>query len=114
MESLKGYVDRIMFQNEENGYTVIRLLVEEKELICVGHCMGISQGENIEAWGTYEVHPTYGKQFRISEYVVAVPTDIIGIERYLGSAYGLHYAHLKARGNAHDLARGLHLTAEFP
>ena len=85
MESLKGYVDRIMFQNEENGYTVIRLLVEERELICVGHCMGISQGENIEAWGTYEVHPTYGKQFHIAEYVVAIPTDVIGIERYLGS-----------------------------
>ena len=85
MENLKGYVDRIMFQREDNGYTVIRLLVGEKEQICVGHLLGISQGENIEAWGDYEMHPTYGKQFRISEYVVVVPTDALGMERYLGS-----------------------------
>jgi exodeoxyribonuclease V alpha subunit len=85
MENLKGYVDRIMFQREENGYTVIRLLVGEKEQICVGRLLGISQGESIEAWGDYEMHPTYGKQFHISEYVVMVPTDALGMERYLGS-----------------------------
>lgn len=85
METLKGYVDRIMFQNMENGYTVIRLLTDGKEQICVGNCMGISQGDNIEAWGEYEIHPSYGKQFRISEYAVAIPTDAFGMERYLGS-----------------------------
>ncbi|MBQ1850705.1 MAG: ATP-dependent RecD-like DNA helicase [Lachnospiraceae bacterium] len=85
MESLKGYVDRIMFQNEENGYCVLRALVDEKEQICVGFCMGISQGESIEAQGEYEMHPTYGKQFRISEYAVVMPTDVASMERYLGS-----------------------------
>ncbi|MCR5459353.1 MAG: ATP-dependent RecD-like DNA helicase [Acetatifactor sp.] len=85
MESIKGYVDRITYQNTENGYTVLRLLIGEKELICVGYCMGISQGETIEAWGEYEMHPTYGKQFHISEYVVTLPTDRLGMERYLGS-----------------------------
>ncbi|MBQ3906632.1 MAG: ATP-dependent RecD-like DNA helicase [Lachnospiraceae bacterium] len=85
MESLKGYVDRIMFQNEENGYCVLRVLVDEKEQICVGFCMGISQGESIEAQGEYEMHPTYGKQFRISEYAVVMPTDVASMERYLGS-----------------------------
>ena len=85
MESLKGYVDRIMFQSKEDGYAVIRLLTDGKEQICVGNCVGISQGESIEAWGEYEIHPSYGKQFRIMEYAVAIPTDALGMERYLGS-----------------------------
>lgn len=85
METLKGYVDRIMFQNAGNGYTVIRLLTGSGEQICIGHCPGISQGESIEAHGDYEVHPSYGKQFRIAEYSVTEPTDAIGMERYLGS-----------------------------
>ena len=85
MESIQGYVDRIAYQNTENGYTVLRLLVEEKELVCVGYCMGISQGDTIDAWGEYEMHPTYGRQFHISEYSVTMPTDKLGMERYLGS-----------------------------
>lgn len=85
MESLKGYVDHVLFQNTENGYTVLSLLVDGKEQVCVGHCMGLSQGETIEALGEYEMHPSYGKQFRISEYSVTVPTDAVGMERYLGS-----------------------------
>lgn len=85
MESLKGYVDHVLFQNTENGYTVLSLLVDGKEQVCVGHCMGLSQGETIEALGEYEMHPSYGKQFRISEYSVTIPTDAVGMERYLGS-----------------------------
>ena len=85
MEQIKGYVDHVMYQDPGSGYTVIRLLADGKEQICVGHCMGISQGENVEAWGEYEMHPSYGRQFRISEYAVTVPTDALGMERYLGS-----------------------------
>ena len=85
METLKGYVDRIMFQNVENGYTVIRLVTDGQEMICTGNLFGITQGQNIEARGEYEMHHSYGKQFRISEYSVVMPTDAVGMERYLGS-----------------------------
>ncbi|MBO4749735.1 MAG: ATP-dependent RecD-like DNA helicase [Lachnospiraceae bacterium] len=85
MELVKGYVDQVTFQNPENGYTVLRLIVSGKELVCTGHLLGISQGESVEAWGDYEVHPTYGKQFRIREYAVTVPSDVFGMQRYLSS-----------------------------
>lgn len=85
METLKGYVDRITFQKNENGWTVLRLIADGKEVTCVGICKGLSQGENIEAQGEYEKHPSYGKQFHIQKYSVVTPTDSAAIERYLGS-----------------------------
>ncbi|MBO4292489.1 MAG: ATP-dependent RecD-like DNA helicase, partial [Lachnospiraceae bacterium] len=85
MEVIKGYVEHIMFQNSENGYTVMKLISDGKDYTCVGLCIGLSQGENIEASGEYEMHPSYGKQFHISEYHVVEPTDSAAMERYLGS-----------------------------
>lgn len=85
METIKGYVDRIQFQNPANGFTVIRLIVEGKEKSCVGFGLGISQGDTIEATGEYENNPNYGMQFRIREYHVTKPTDAAAMERYLGS-----------------------------
>lgn len=85
METIKGYVDRITFQSEKSGFTVLRLIVDGKEKSCVGFGLGISQGDTIEATGEYEMHPSYGKQFHIQEYTVAKPTDAAAMERYLGS-----------------------------
>lgn len=85
MEVLAGYVEHIIFQNAENGYTVLNLVHDGKEMTCVGMCKGLSQGENIEAQGDYIEHPLYGMQFKINTYKVAVPEDKEGMERYLGS-----------------------------
>lgn len=85
MEVLAGYVEHIIFQNAENGYTVLNLVHDGKEMTCVGMCKGLSQGENIEAQGDYIEHPLYGMQFKINTYRVAVPEDKEGMERYLGS-----------------------------
>ena len=86
MEILKGYVDRITFQNSENGWTVLRLVTEDGgETACVGVCKGLAQGETIEAQGNYEKHPSYGRQFHILEYTVSAPADGAAMERYLGS-----------------------------
>lgn len=85
METLSGYVEHIIFQNSENGYTVLNLAAEGEEVICVGMCKGLSQGESISAQGEYIDHPVYGSQFKISGFQVVVPQDSIGMERYLGS-----------------------------
>ncbi len=85
MDTIKGYVDRIQYQNPTNGFTVIRLVVDGKEKSCIGFGLGISQGDTIEASGDYEMNPSYGKQFRIREYRVTKPTDAAAMERYLGS-----------------------------
>lgn len=85
MEKIKGYVDHIIFQNKENGYTVMVLVADSGEITCVGSCRDLSQGETIEAEGEYIEHPVYGMQLKVHAYHVIAPTDSIAMERYLGS-----------------------------
>ena len=85
METVSGYVEHIIFQNTDNGYTVMNLMADGEEVICVGFCRGLAQGENITAQGEYVDHPSYGVQFKLSSYRVVVPEDGAGMERYLGS-----------------------------
>lgn len=85
METVNGYVEHIIFQNNENGYTVMNLVTEGTEITCVGMGKGLSQGDNIAAQGEYVDHPVYGTQFKMSGYQVVVPQDRVGMERYLGS-----------------------------
>lgn len=85
MESLTGYVDHIIYRNADNGYTVLVLVADEEEITCVGIFSGISEGENIEVFGEYTAHPTYGKQFKMERFEQKEPTDEWSIERYLGS-----------------------------
>lgn len=86
-ETVTGYIDHVIFRNDDNGYTVMVLkgLEEEKELTCVGTFPAITQGASIEAMGNYITHPEYGKQFQISSYVEKMPEDALAMERYLGS-----------------------------
>lgn len=85
METIDGYVDHIVFQNRENGYTVMSLITEGEEVTCVGMCRGLTQGDTISARGEYVEHPVYGAQFKINGYQTVTPKDSAGMERYLGS-----------------------------
>ena len=85
METVNGYVEHIIFQNDDNGYTVMNLVSDGDEIICVGTCKGLGQGENITAQGEYVEHPVYGVQFKLSSYSIVMPEDSAGMERYLGS-----------------------------
>ena len=86
-ETVTGYIDHVIFRNEDNGYTVMVLkdTKKEEELTCVGSFPTITQGATIEATGVYTHHPVYGKQFQISSFVEKMPEDTYAIERYLGS-----------------------------
>lgn len=86
-ESVTGYIDHIIFRNEENGYTVFVMkgVAEEEELTCVGTFPVINQGASIEAFGSYTNHHVYGKQFQISSFTEKMPQDALAMERYLGS-----------------------------
>ncbi|MCF0132621.1 MAG: ATP-dependent RecD-like DNA helicase [Blautia sp.] len=86
-ETITGYIDHIIYRNEENGYTVMVLKgVEEiEELTCVGTLPSIAQGASIEAVGDYTRHALYGKQFQIISYQEIMPEDSLAMERYLGS-----------------------------
>lgn len=87
-ESVTGYIDHIIFRNEDNGYTVLVLKGTEgddEELTCVGTFPVISQGATIEASGNFINHHIYGKQFQITSFKEKMPEDAMAMERYLGS-----------------------------
>lgn len=85
METIKGYVDHIIYQNKDNGYAVLSMNVEDEEEICVGIFRGVDNGENLEITGEYVEHPSYGFQFKASSFRVVEPDDLLSMERYLGS-----------------------------
>ncbi len=85
MEKIKGYVEHIVYRNEENGYTVFNLNNDDGDLTCVGKFHYIEEGELFELTGEYTVHKLYGTQLQVETAKVCVPEDLASIERYLGS-----------------------------
>ena len=85
VEKVTGYVEHIVFRNEENGYTVFHLENEDGEVTCVGNLNFITEGEMLELEGEYVNHSVYGNQLKVSAYRVKEPKDLVSIERYLGS-----------------------------
>lgn len=87
LEILEGTVRRITFRNEENFYTVVRLMVgdNEEEVTAVGRFISIHPGENFRLRGEWTTHPLYGRQFRVEEAEPLVPVTLDGIRNYLAS-----------------------------
>lgn len=85
MEVVTGYVEHIVFRNEDNGYTVFNLENEDGETTCVGSFNYINEGEMLELHGDFVNHSVYGSQLKVSSHEVKEPEDLVSIERYLGS-----------------------------
>lgn len=100
---IKGYVERIIYTNSDNGHTILdvsltsdeikRLQAEcpdyaddiDEEMVCVGTLHLINAGEYVVFNGDFTVHQTYGLQFKVTSYEESRPEDMDSIERYLGS-----------------------------
>ena len=85
METIKGFVEHIIYKNPQNGYGVINITSEGAEITCTGIFAGLDEGECIEANGAYVEHAVYGMQFKVDSFCVVVPEDAESVERYLGS-----------------------------
>ena len=86
--SIKGVVERITFQNEENGYVVARLKPEDRPyqlVTVVGNMPSVSVGETLAIYGHWKSHSKYGDQFSIQSYETLMPATVEGIKKYLGS-----------------------------
>ena len=84
-EKISGYVEHIIYHNEENGYTVLTMVVSGEELTIICSISSVSEGEFLEAEGSYILHPTYGQQFQAEKVHVAIPANGVALERYLAS-----------------------------
>lgn len=87
MEQIHGYIERITFQNPENGYTVAQLQMQgQRNPTCiVGIMPNIQPGETVRCCGHWKQHLVHGRQFIVEECYIEAPADVIGIRKYLGS-----------------------------
>lgn len=85
METFSGYVEKIVYRNEDNGYTVLDVSVDGEDITCIGIFQFISEGEYVEVTGKSTSHPSYGDQFNVETYEIKQPEDEKAVLKYLGS-----------------------------
>ncbi len=85
-ETIKGYIEKIIFRNDSNGYTVFEISGDDgSEETCFGTFPVINAGEKIEVTGEYVDHSRYGPQLKMSSYKILQPDDSDAALRYLAS-----------------------------
>ena len=84
---IRGVVERITYQNPENGYTVLKCAVKSyKELVTViGSLLDVNVGSVLLIYGNWKVDSRYGRQFAAESWEETLPATVFGIEKYLGS-----------------------------
>jgi exodeoxyribonuclease V alpha subunit len=84
---LKGQLERVTFENEENDYVVakVRVYGYADLVTIVGNIPSPNPGEILSMSGEWTNHPKFGEQFKVVFCSCAVPASVAGIEKYLGS-----------------------------
>ena len=87
MAVITGFIEKIKFRNEDNGYTVLSVIDQSdgEEVIMVGKLAYAAEGDMIEAVGVITEHPVYGQQLQIESCQMKLPQDEQSVERWLGS-----------------------------
>ena len=85
--TLEGVLERVVFANEENAWSVVRLTVpgQRDPVTAVGNLLGVQPGENLRLSGAWIQDPKYGRQFKVASYQTVAPATRTGIEKYLSS-----------------------------
>ena len=92
MDSLSGFVEKIKYRNEENGYSILSVESGGEDYVLVGTFPMISEGEYISAEGHFQLHPTYGEQLAVETYEIKTPEDSASVQRYLSPALSKGWA----------------------
>ncbi|MGA2139253.1 MAG: ATP-dependent RecD-like DNA helicase [Verrucomicrobiia bacterium] len=90
LETIEGTLERVIYSNEENHYTVAQLLPEggarrTAPVTIVGNLAALNVGETVKAVGHWVNHKQFGRQFAVERFESVLPRTIVGIKRYLGS-----------------------------
>ena len=84
-ETINGFVEKVVYRNAENGYTVVNISVEGDDVVCTGYFSDITEGDQIIAEGSFVEHKQYGIQFTVTSYEIKEPETSVAMEKYLGS-----------------------------
>ena len=76
MEPLQiyGAVEEIVYRNNSNGYTVLRMLCSGADVTAVGMMADINIGDELRLYGAWKKHPSYGEQFSFEAYEQYLPS----------------------------------------
>ena len=87
MEHLRCVVERITYQNPQNGYSVIKCRAKGyQELVTVvGEMPDVHVGSVLSLGGFWKVDAKYGRQFTVQTFEETLPATVYGMEKYLGS-----------------------------
>lgn len=87
MQKLRCVVERITYQNPENGYSVMRVKVKgyDELVTLVGNLLEVPAGSVLLCEGDWKVDKRYGSQFVAQTWEEVMPATLYGIEKYLGS-----------------------------
>ena len=85
MPTVSGIIDKVIYKNTDNGYTVAALETPDGELTVVGLLPLVTEGEQIEVEGEYKLNPKHGQQFEVSSFLSRLPVEETAILRYLSS-----------------------------
>ena len=86
MSTVSGYIEKIIYRNENNGYTVLSVEADDDDYVLVGTFNYIAEGEFIKANGNMKLHPNYGEQLFVDEYEIIEPRELDSIQKYLESS----------------------------
>ena len=86
-DEVRGTLERVTFHNEDNGYTVARLLPEgARDVVTItGNFTSPVVGESLVCYGVWTRHPQWGRQMQVQRYETVRPATAHAIEKYLGS-----------------------------
>lgn len=85
-EKINGVVGRFVFKSPDDGFVVFVLEKPDKTGTTVrGYLPAIAEGQDVVLWGSWTVHPKFGKQFNAHHIEITLPTSIEGLKKYLGS-----------------------------
>ncbi len=82
---ITGIVEEVTFQNEANGFTVLDISIGNEYLTAVGVMPGVTAGETVSLTGTYTMHPSFGRQFKVTAFTRCMPETTEQIYKYLAS-----------------------------
>ena len=84
-ETITGIVEDITFQNAQNGFTVLDFSSDDELFTAVGVMPGISAGETVSLTGSFIMHPTFGRQLKVTSFTRTLPETSEQIIKYLSS-----------------------------
>ena len=89
IQLIEGTIERLVYVNEENQYTVAQLLPDgrgrQEPVTIVGNLAALQIGESVRAQGHWTTHKQFGRQFAVEKFESVLPRSVVGIKKYLGS-----------------------------